>query len=94
MRFYEFAFPDHHREHYDPRRSLSLYIMNGEYADYAAMIRHYDGRVVGVTRVPVGGMTLQVTCPTVNDAYELFASWLDHKGHGPHHPRTDRKRAT
>ena len=94
MRYYEIAGHKSHLEHDDPRRTLSLYVADSEFAACGAMIRAYDGLMVGVTKVPVGGMTLQVRCSTVDAAYELFASWLNYTNQGPRRSRTEPKRAT
>lgn len=77
MRYYEIAGRERPCEQDDPRRSLSLYVADSEYADCVAVIHRHGGEVVGVTKVPVGGMTLQVHCLSVDAASELFASWLD-----------------
>lgn len=78
MRYYEIAGRNSSPEQDNPRRTLSLYVADGGYADCVAMIHRHGGEVVGVTKVPFGGRTLQVRCPTIDAAYELFVSWLDH----------------
>ena len=87
MRYHEFARPEPPLTRANPRMTLSLYVVDGEYADCAAMIRRFRCEIVGVTKVPVGGMTLQVRCLSVDVAYELFASWLDCTSKGPRRPR-------
>lgn len=72
----------------DPRKTLSLYVLDSETTDCMAMILCHGGKLLGTTKVPAtGGMTIQVRCATANAAYDLFAAWLDRTKTNTRRPR-------